>query len=620
MTVPLRPPPPQRSQAFFEDFPLCPSPPPIPVQALDDPRALKALFVEDVPLARALVRAAFLATGYARFLRRLPERLDTVLEAAAQIAAIGPTVAATMALVDDPVQQDPFVRAAAMLKACWHMHAAIRAGEFKPDLNKGQPLEMRQYLNLFGTSIVFEHGAFRVSKTADVSHILVLARGKSYVVDFDRNGESSSVRAIADALKAVWTLAAADEPGSSPGMLGTLSSVSLELQTEGFRAGLEDPVNVRSYEAITNTFLTLCLDLEHTPHSYAEAAAAAHSGNCANRWFHASLQLVVFANAKACVIYDFNAGLGGNTMSRAAAEIHRRSLPWSVLRTAGAASEPARIHKVRWNPGALSLDRARADLIQVLDDQQATFELMGHGRAAFASNGLDPVPAFAIAVQLAVLRLTGRFARVRQFISLTKYRGQSVALAEVSTPEMAAVVQALSQPPQPAAVLRRLIEAAIEAQLTQNRQTRSGMSVARSLMLFRVVQTGVRGRYVELVLGNTFKLLSALNLRRMVPTDIALSHPGLFPEVPVMGRPGIRLPYLKGFGLHYLIWDDRITLTIMPSTTWRIPNGALAAELDACLGLIAGVWSGTTETESTSTRSDDTGAVAAKEMHPVAGG
>ena len=596
---------PRRSQALFEDFPLCPNPPHIPIQALDDPDALKALCVEDVPLARSLVRAAFLATGYARFHRSLPERLDTVLEAANHVVGIGPMVAATMALVDDPLQEDPFVRAATMLKACWDMHSAIRAGQFPPDVYKGQPLEMRQYLNLFGTSIVFDQGAFRLSKTADVSHILVLARGKPYIVEFDQNAQSGSVSAIAGALNAVWTLAAAEEPGDSPGILGTLSAVSLELQAEGFRAGLEDPSNLRSYEAITNTFLTLCLDFEHTPHSYAEAAAVAHSGNCANRWFHASLQLVVFANSKACVICDFNAGLGGNTMFRAAAEIHRRSLPWSVPRTAVAASELARIDRVRWNSSELMLDRARADLDRVLDDQQATFELKGHGRAVFASNGLDPVPAFAIAVQLAVLRLTGRFARIRQFVSQTRYRAQNVVLALVSTPEMAELVQALSQPGQSTTPLRPLIEAAIESQRTQNRQARSGMSVARSLNLFLAVQKGIRHRYVELIVRGVFKLLVALKLQKTLPpTDIALSHPGLFPEVPVGGRPGIRLPYLKCFGLHYLIWDDRITLTLMPSTSWTIPNTALVAELEACLGLITRVWSGKAETESTPTATE----------------
>src|SRR5687768_14932116 len=98
------PPRPARSQSLFEEFPSCPNPPHIPVQALDHPDALKALFVDDVPRARWLLRAAFLASGFSRFHATLPQRLDDVLEDANQIVAVGPTVAATMALVDNPHQ------------------------------------------------------------------------------------------------------------------------------------------------------------------------------------------------------------------------------------------------------------------------------------------------------------------------------------------------------------------------------------------------------------------------------------------------------------------------------------------------------------------------------------
>jgi len=528
------------------------------------------------------------------------------MEATNQIVAIGPTVAATMALIDAPSLRDPFLRAAAMLKACWDLHSTIRSGQFRPDMYKGQPLEMRQYLNLFGTSIVFDQDMFRLSKTANVSHVLVLARGKSYILEFAQDANSTSVNAVADALRNVWNLAAADRFESSAAGLGILSSASLEVQAEGLRSILDDPSNVRSYEAVHNTFLTFCLDLEHTPRSDAEAASAAHSRNCANRCFYSSLQLVIFANAKACVICDFNAGIGGNTMFRAAAEIHQRSLQWAA-RMADPASEPARIEEACWKVDQGLLKRAQTDLNQVLDSQQATFELVGYGRDAFASHGLEPVPAFAIAVQLAVLRLTGHFARIRQFVTLARYRSQNVGLASVSTPEMSELMHALMQPDHSETSLRHLIEAALASQKTQYRQARSNMSVARTLFLFRAVQKGMTARYVELLLGGTFRLLKALKLQepQLPPTDIALSHPGLFPEVPVMGRPGIRLPYLQCFGLHYLIWDDRITLTLMPSTKWTIPNAALVAELEACLNLISELWSGNVPNMQTGSASVD---------------
>jgi len=43
-------------------------------------------------------------------------------------------------------------------------------------------------------------------------------------------------------------------------------------------------------------------------------------------------------------------------------------------------------------------------------------------------------------------------------------------------------------------------------------------------------------------------------------------------EVPVLGRPGIRFPYVKYFSLHYQMMNDKIVITMMPSPRLFIPN------------------------------------------------
>jgi hypothetical protein len=84
-------------------------------------------------------------------------------------------------------------------------------------------------------------------------------------------------------------------------------------------------VNRESLYALRHSFLTLCLDLDSYPLSDAEVAFEGHSGNSGNRWFHSSLQLVVFGNAKACAICNFSTYLDGNTMMRAASELQKRA-------------------------------------------------------------------------------------------------------------------------------------------------------------------------------------------------------------------------------------------------------------------------------------------------------
>ncbi len=56
-----------------------------------------------------------------------------------------------------------------------------------------------------------------------------------------------------------------------------------------------------------------------------------------------------------------------------------------------------------------------------------------------------------------------------------------------------------------------------------------------------------------------------------------------------MGRPGIRLPYVKYFGLHYQILDDSVLLTFMPGMKWSIPNSELVAVLGESLELIRSI-------------------------------
>jgi hypothetical protein len=65
--------------------------------------------------------------------------------------------------------------------------------------------------------------------------------------------------------------------------------------------------------------------------------------------------------------------------------------------------------------------------------------------------------------------------------------------------------------------------------------------------------------------------------------EVLISHPKIYPEIPVVGRPGIRLPYVDYFGLHYQIMADQIVVTMMPSVNWTVPNVEFVAELRANL-------------------------------------
>jgi hypothetical protein len=74
--------------------------------------------------------------------------------------------------------------------------------------------------------------------------------------------------------------------------------------------------------------------------------------------------------------------------------------------------------------------------------------------------------------------------------------------------------------------------------------------------------------------------------------DVMTSHPQLHDEVVVFGRPGVKLPYVGAFGLHYQLRADRLEYVLAPSTHSEITLDAFDLELrkgfDTVLRLVDG--------------------------------
>ena len=97
----------------------------------------------------------------------------------------------------------------------------------------------------------------------------------------------------------------------------------------------------------------------------------------------------------------------------------------------------------------------------------------------------------------------------------------------------------------------------------------------------------------------SLKWLSMLNVRhssmlRRVPAwllamsvagrpDVIVSQPKPRDEISCVGRPGIRIPYVRLFGLHYQLHSEKISLVLMPSPTWQLPARVLFAALETSL-------------------------------------
>ncbi len=579
----------ERSRDLYEAVGGYPAPPQVPLPAPDDPDALQAYGLSPHPAAHALLRGAMALSGFSAFLHQAPATIENLLRTVnlRGPALFAPAVAATLALAEDARALTPFERAATLVCAAWSLRDAVFTGALAPDTYGGQPLEMGQYPNLFGTSLICDDAQARLFKTARTDQLTVVVGGRFFVLPVTDWRSPEAVRQLAQDLAdlAERARSAPADPGASA---GPLSAASDATQRRLFPLLRGQPDNAAALDTLRHSLLTLCLDLETTPATAAEAAYHAHSGSPANRWFHASLQLVVFGNARACAIAHFSAYLDGNTMMRGAAEIQRRAAAGPLAGPTGPRPANGRAHELRWQIDSAWQEQVEHDLASLRAPAPATFVLEGFGRSYFERQRVDAVPAFVVALQRTANRLAGQPAAITQFLAMSRYRCMDLVTGMMSTPEVQRCAAALDDPNVDAPLWGALLQAAHDSQAREARRARQAIPYDDLLALFMLSRRRGWPRQRALaVAAVTFGLLRAFGWLRVPGRQVLISHPEVYPEIPVVGRPGARLPYVRDFGLHYQILADQITLTVMPSLTWRVPNAELAADLHGSLAAMA---------------------------------
>ena len=567
-------------------------PPVISLPDLDDLSLFAAFKVKNNPLAHALLNAGMSASGLRQFVQSLkPDELEAILRAnnLRLPGLFAPVLSATAALLADPRPLSPYQRAATLIFGAYSLHRSIQAAELEPDHRHGQTLEMGQYPNLFSTSLIVEGDKPRLFKSIFEPQITVLIAGRIYLIQL---GDLKSEIWVENLAVCLQQLCATSTPLAAHEIApGTLTAADSRTQVRIFNQLAANPAVAPNLRLLRRSFLTLCLDLELTPESPAEAARLAHSANQSNRWFHSSLQLVVFGNAQACTIMSFTAYLDGNTMMRGSAEIQSRAAVFPLqLENPNPADQPFPVQELQWDLDAKTLppglvQRAQAEIQAVLDNSQpATINLPGLGREFLESRHLPPIPTFILALQAAANRAAGRPLAINQFVSLAAYRCMDLTTANLSAAPVQQFAQALNLPGSPGADPARLAELLKQAQETQSaivHKARQQLPVDVLLMLYLRTRQGFARSRARLSLGASLFSLALLGQASLFPArDVIVSHPEIQPQVLVIGRPGARLNYVRAFGLHYQLWPDQAVLTFMPGLRWKMPNQEMAGLIE----------------------------------------
>jgi hypothetical protein len=581
---------PKRSQLIYEHLPGYVVPPMIPIPEPGDISSLANTGIRLTPGSERLIRAFLHFSGFMPFWRKAPDILEDLLrQHSMRLPGLcSPIISATAALVDDPRPLSPLARAATLVISVCSLYSDLMCAKLSQDTYRGQPLEMGQYANLFSTSLVIENRQVRMHKSVITTQITVIVNHRVYIQEIGHPGENVSMVQIQEALEKI-AQRASNSP-SKEASIGTLTAAGNHTQFRAFDKLLQNPENAEAYQKLRDSLFTLCLDLDTAPADDAEAARLAHSQNHANRYHHSSLQLVVFGNGKACGIFNFTTYLDGNPMSRSAAEIQKRAIlqELAVESPTNFTQQPfnkplSEARELSWSIDPKMVQMAQQETDEITDHQVATLEIVGIGRRFFDAAQLSAVPAFITALQMTTDRLVGQSVQVTQFLTLSRYRCMDLETAEVSTPNLIECARLLNQEvPDPNQAYEHLCKAVL-SQTDVMRQVRQELNLEVLIMLFLKEQKGVRKFFRAVMLVLCMTTLMVMKALKSPQKEILVSHPDIYPEVSVFGRPGVRLPYAKYYGLHYQIMDEKIVITMMPGFNWKISNADFIRELQASL-------------------------------------
>jgi hypothetical protein len=183
---------------------------------------------------------------------------------------------------------------------------------------------------------------------------------------------------------------------------------------------------------------------------------------------------------------------------------------------------------------------------------------------------------------------------------MSKYRGIGVVRTDVTTTEVIRIVEELdgNDAPDPVRVLT-LLRAAIDSQRSECSQARRILPVPWLEMLYHAGRGGLADRVSRAIEARTLGLLRRLGLQKPPACDIMISHPSIDPEIAWIGRPGVRLPYVPMFALHYSVYPDQVTGTFARGGDWNTPNQQVLTELEAALRRIARLLAAAAESQHT---------------------
>jgi len=476
---------------------------------------------------------------------------------------------------DEATPRPQLVRAAALTRAALSVREEIREGRFAPDTHRDQALEMGQFANLFGKTLRAAEVDNELVEAEKATHIAVLVDGHAFRLQvIGEDGEVATVQEILAALERITEMRAELESRGSIGLITCLP----RQESHTLRQSLTATANAgATLDMMDSALFVLALDAGAPERGDDEArdidrhATAVFSASYWNRWYDKSCQIVVCADGSAGCVFNFACYVDGGIGIRFVDEIRNRAE--GMYPTPGTPPTGTRILCFPLTIPDNIRDAAEKETARYLRGEHQSVFVAPFDKELVKRRNLSPDSLVQMAILLGCRKFfsdTGRPHELRQFVSVRQYAGGTLDCPYATTREAADFVErAFTEPDYPE--LPELLRKAVASHKRVILDTVAGRSpkvvlnyLARArpehvtLDQIKEILETYRGQGLRKYIGDVFGLdkdtgeiiTSALNLR---------------PGTTMLGRPGIKLPYLTHLGLHYFVRRDRIVFVHMPA-------------------------------------------------------
>jgi carnitine O-acetyltransferase len=330
----------------------------------------------------------------------------------------------------------------------------------------------------------------------------------------------------------------------------------------------------------------VCLDSDTAPGGLTGLTANLRDGNCHNRYYDKSMQIIVTENGKAGLCFE-RAAVDGSVALGFAARLQRESL---ALATADETLPPSqtlvRIRAVDW-----SLSKALKRHLQAAHktvgatrDQRdiEAWTVLQLGLKTFKALNISPDAAVQLALQLATDEVTGQIPNIFEPVQIRHFAGGRMDFIMPVTTESLAAVRSLKADTGNQFFTAAQIYRAAKTHQSQVLRTKSGRGLVAHLLALNAVQAEESTRegpgihsWRHTVLSHLDKGLQVL-LRQEVLAANGSGYDGIASFGPIGPRPNM-------LSIGYLIKEDEITFDMRADGRFCEQVGALRSALERSL-------------------------------------